>query len=229
MAYDLDEQEQLDQIKAFWAKWGNIITWALTAVALIVAAYYGWQLYQRNQAAKAAPFYEKLETAVQANDYKKNAQLIKDTSATLMNEYSRTAYAQIGALLAAKANVDGGDVAAAKAQLQWAATNARDAEYQMFAKVRLAGVLLDEKDTAGALAALPSNPDKPYIAMVADRKGDILAAQDGKREEAITAYKDAYKALPLGASQRGLIQQKLQILGAEAPVEEKITPKAESK
>ena len=65
---DLEEQEQLDQIKHFWAKYGNAISWLLIVVFGGFAAYNGWNWWQRNQAAKAAVLYEEVDRAVQSKD-----------------------------------------------------------------------------------------------------------------------------------------------------------------
>ena len=40
---DLEEQEQLDQLKHYWKQYGNMITWVLIAV---LGAYASWNFYQ---------------------------------------------------------------------------------------------------------------------------------------------------------------------------------------
>jgi len=60
---DLEEQEQLDQIKAFWRKWGNAITWFLIVILGSYAAYNGWQLWQNRKAQKAAALYDQVTEA----------------------------------------------------------------------------------------------------------------------------------------------------------------------
>jgi predicted negative regulator of RcsB-dependent stress response len=59
-ALDLEEQEQLDQIKHFWNKWGNLISWLLIAVLGSYAAWNGYQYWQRDQAAKAAVLFDEV-------------------------------------------------------------------------------------------------------------------------------------------------------------------------
>ena len=49
---DLQEQEQVDALKAFWKQYGNLITWALVAALLVYAGITGWQWWQREQAAQ---------------------------------------------------------------------------------------------------------------------------------------------------------------------------------
>jgi predicted negative regulator of RcsB-dependent stress response len=50
-ALDLQEQEQLDNLKAFWNQYGNLITWTLLTLALLAgfAGWNGWNWYQRDQ------------------------------------------------------------------------------------------------------------------------------------------------------------------------------------
>jgi predicted negative regulator of RcsB-dependent stress response len=215
MAYDLDEQEQLDQVKAFWAKWGNVITWAVTAAALIFAAYYGYKYYQRSETQKAAPLFEQLEKA--ATDVKadaKNPQLVADLATKLTAEYAGTPYAQMGALLAAKVQAELGKGKESQALLQWTMDKAKDPEYSHLARLRLAGALLDENKSAEALALLSATAPKGFEALYADRRGDALAAS-GKTVDAVTEYQKAWNAVAENGSLRGVIEQKMQALGAD--------------
>jgi predicted negative regulator of RcsB-dependent stress response len=212
-AYDLEEQEQLASFKAFWAKWGNPITWVLTIVFAAIAAYYGWQWYQRREALAAGVIYEQLEKAVT----EKNIATVKDTTGQILEKYAGTAYAQMAALKAAKAMFDNKDAAGAKAQLQWAAEKSRDESYRVVARVRLAGLLLDEKKYGDALALLKTPSIAKLAPLVNDRRGDVFAAQ-GKAEEAKAAYLEAFKGLDEVDPMRSLVQQKLEALGGAVPV-----------
>lgn len=92
---DLEEQEQLDQLKHFWNKYGTLITWVVLLVAGAVVAWNGWQFYQRNQAAQAAALYDTLEQAVQAGD----ADRVERAFGDVKSRFARTAYAQQAGLL----------------------------------------------------------------------------------------------------------------------------------
>lgn len=187
MAYDLEEQEHIEEFKAWWAKYGNLITGAVTLVALAFLGHFGWNWYQTKQSAKAAVVYEQLQQAIDL----KNAGLVRDTTGVLLDQFGGTAYAEMAALAAAHANVSSGDLKTAQAQLQWAADHARDDSYRYLARLRLAGVLLDQNLPDQALAALAGD-DVPanFVPAFLDRRGDVYLTEN-KYDEARTAYQSA--------------------------------------
>ncbi len=207
---DLQEQEQLDELKAFWKQYGNLITWTLI---LVLGAYGGWNLwnrYQADQATKASAMFEELQTAAQAADADKAGRVFTD----LKNRYPRTAFAERAGLLAAKAQYDKGQLDAAKGTLTWVAENASEDEYKALARLRLAGVLLDQKQYDEALKQLDAVKAKEFEALVADRRGDVLLAQ-GKKDDAKAAYQAAWKAMdPTLDYRRVILDAKLTALGA---------------
>jgi predicted negative regulator of RcsB-dependent stress response len=204
-----EEQETLEELKAWWARWGNAITWVVLVALLIAAGYNGWNYWQRTQTAKASQLYEAVQQAVAASDKAR----VADVAKRMEDDYGRTPYAQMTALQAARALYLASDVDGAKAQLQWAIDHAKDAEYREIAKLRLAGVLLDQKDYAGGLKLLSDEPSPAFKGLYADRRGDLLAAE-GKNDDARSAYKAALAATgDMDASQKQLIQFKLDALG----------------
>jgi predicted negative regulator of RcsB-dependent stress response len=206
---DLQEQEQIDDLKAFWNKYGNLVTLLLTLALLAFAGVSGWTWYQRDQSAKASGMFDALEQAAQANDADKSTRVFND----LKERFGRTAFAQQGALLTAKVQFDQGKADAAMVSLAWAVENARDAEYKDLARLRLAGLQLDAKklDEAEKLLAAVETP--AFAALVADRRGDLLAAQN-KRDEAKAAYLQAWKGMDEAVEYRRLVEAKLTALGA---------------
>ena len=211
MAYDLEEQEQLENIKAFWKKYGNFILTVVTVVLLAIAGWRGWGWYQQSQAAQAAVVYGELRAAANANDVAK----VREAAGTIFDRYGGTAYAEMAAMVAAKAYFEAGDAKAAKVPLQWAVDKAADQEFRHVARVRLAGILLDEKAYDEALKLLAGDPPAQFAAAYADRRGDVLAAQD-KTAEARAAYKLALDKLDPASPLRRVVQLKLDALGAEA-------------
>jgi predicted negative regulator of RcsB-dependent stress response len=211
MAYDLEEQEQLASLKAWWNQYGNLTSWVLIAGLTAYSGWTGWNYYQRSQAAQASALYDELQHAVDSKDSAKVLRAAGD----MESRYGSTAYAPMGALLAAKSAFDANDLKSAKAQLQWAAEHG-DEEYKAVAKLRLAGVLLDEKAYDEALKVLGSGIAPQFAGAMADRKGDVLAAQN-KLPEARAAYQAALDATDKKNPGRQLIQLKFEAIGGTVP------------
>jgi predicted negative regulator of RcsB-dependent stress response len=205
---DLQEQEQVDALKAFWQQYGNLITWALVAALLVYAGITGWQWWQREQSVKAGAMFDELDRAVQAGDVDKTARVFAD----LKERYPRTAYAQQGGMLAAKVQFDKGKLDDARASLDWVIEHAVDDEYRSLARLRLAGLMLEAKQYDDALKQL-DGVGGAFSALAADRRGDVLLAQ-GRKDEARAAYQQAYKAMDEKVEYRRLIDAKLTALGA---------------
>jgi predicted negative regulator of RcsB-dependent stress response len=205
---DLQEQEQIDDIKAFWKQYGDLITWTLVIILGAFAAWNGWNTWQRSQGAKAGALFDQLDQAVQAGDSERVSRAFSD----LKERYPRTAYAQQGALLAAKLHHDKGQADAARTTLEWAAEHASDDAYKTAARLRLAGLLMDAKAYDKALEQLGGPLEKSFEALVADRRGDVLMAQ-GKHTEARSAYLAAWKAMDASLDYRRVIDAKLAALG----------------
>ncbi|MEW9580121.1 YfgM family protein [Paraburkholderia sp. DGU8] len=204
-----DEQESVESLKAWWAQWGNATTWIVLVVLVAATGWNGWNFWQRREAAQAAVLYDQVQQAVASGDKARITRAATD----MEDKFSRTAYAQMSALGAARALYAAGDEAAAKAQLQWTIDHAKDDEFKQIAKLRMASLLLDDKAYDQGLALLAEPQSDAFKGIVADRRGDLLAAQ-GKRDDARTAYKLALDSLSKSdSSARQLIQFKLDALG----------------
>ncbi len=208
MAYDLEEQEQIDQLKAWWKKYGDLVTWSLIIVLSIYSAWLGWKYYQRSQAVQASQLYEEMHRAVSSKD---NDRVLR-AATDMESKFSGTAYAQMAGLAASQSAFEAADMKNAKAQLEWVANNAIDDEYKALAKIRLAGILLDEKAYDEGLKLLSGDYPESFAALVADRKGDILTAQN-KLEDARAAYQLALDKTESSDPGRSLIQMKLDGIG----------------
>ncbi len=211
-ALDLQEQEQLDELKAFWGKWGNAITWVVTLALLAFAAYNGWNWYQRDQGLKASAMADELDKAAAGGDHERVGRIFAD----LKERYPRTAYAAQGGLAAARLQYSKGQTDAAKASLGWVAEQGAEVEVQTIARLRLAGVLLDAKQHDEALKQLDAAKAPTFAALVADRRGDVLLAQ-GKPDAAKAAYLAAYAAMDERIDYRRLLDAKLTAMGAAPP------------
>ena len=208
MALDLEEQEQLDALKQFWKQYGTLIITLVFLALATFAGVKGWNYYQRGQSERASVLFGKLEEAVRKNDVAQTGSL----GAEIVDKYGSTAYGPMAALLLAKTSHDNGDSAAAATRLLWAIDKARDDETAALARLRLAGIRLDEKKYDEALALLDAKHGQAFAPLYADLRGDVLAAQ-GKPAEARAAYKRALeKGLP-NSNYRNVVQIKLDALG----------------
>jgi len=208
--YDLEEQEQLAALKAWWQQYGNLVVTAITLILAGFAAWNGWQWYQQSQSMQAASHYENLQKAARLND----AKAVRDSAGAILEQYPRSAYAPLAALVAAKINFQAGDLKTTKAQLQWVVDHAKTEELRSVAKLRLAGVLLDEGAPEGALKLLSDKPAVGFDSLFALLRGDVYVAQK-KASEARAAYQLALdKADKRDRALREQIRLKLEALGA---------------
>ena len=209
MALDLEEQEQLAELNAWWKQYGSLIVAAITAAALTFAGWQAWRWYERSQAAQAGALFDTLQRAAQAGD----AKALRDASGALLENYPRTMYATMGALTAARFYFDRGDLKNAKAQLQWVLEHARQDDFRDLARLRLAAVLLDEKAYDDALRLLDEKHGAAFDAQYEAAKGDVLVAKN-QAEQARTAYRLALeKAGSANTAFRESVRMRLEALG----------------
>ena len=205
--YDLEEQEQLDALKAWWKQNGNLVLVTITAALLLYAAWNGWRWYQRTQSEQAAVLYENLQTAARMNDGKAT----RDAAGTILEKHSGTGYAPLAALTSAKISYQAGDLKTARAQLQWVVDNARQEGISAIARLRLAAVLVDDRAYEEAMKVVTAKPPVAFEALFASMRGDIFSAQN-KRDEARAAFKAAL-ANASDVTFREVLRLKLEALG----------------
>jgi predicted negative regulator of RcsB-dependent stress response len=210
-AYDLDEQEKLGDLKAWWNRNGNIVTGIVVVLALAVAGTQGYKWWSKKQAAEASTLYFAISEGITKNEAAK----VKDATAQLLEKFPSTGYAPRGALLAAKAAFDANDLDTAKARLEWVVANSKEDELKNVARLRLASVLMDRKEFDAALATLEAKHHESFAGLFLDAKGDVFKLQ-GKFADAKTAYEEALKKLDTKGSQKQLTQLKLDSLPTAA-------------
>lgn len=214
--YDLEEQEQISELKAWWTRYGNLVTTLLLAAAIGVFAWQAWNWYQRSQAAQASGVLADVQKAVTERDAKRAAA----RAGELIERFPGTTQAALAVLLASKLQFEGGDLKTAKAQLGWAVEHASEAELREIARLRLANVLLEESAPDEALKVLEREPLPAFASRFAQLRGDILAIQ-GKTAEARKAYEtaiakidEAAKTAPGDERTKAALQLKLESLGS---------------
>lgn len=208
MAYDLEEQEQLATLKAWWTQYGKLVIATVVAGALVVGGIRGWHYYKNTQAGSAGVLFDQLQRAERAADHKK----VRDIAAQIADKYGSTQYATLASLSAAKSDFETGDLPAAKKRLQWVVDNAGEEEVRDVARLRLARVLLDEKNAAEALKLLEAKHGESFAGLYADVKGDALLAA-GRKAEARAAYQLAFDKSDAASPARQILQLKLDALG----------------
>lgn len=197
--YDLQEQEQIEELKTWWKMHGTLITALVVALAVGVVGWQGWQWWQRSQAGQAAQLYGNMQQALLQQDVKR----VRLMAGELIDKFPRTSYAGMAALLSGKVLFETGDLKSAQAQYGWAAEHASDQGTRDLARLRQALVLAEEKDFDAALKLLAVPPAPSFMARYLEVRGDILYAQ-GKGGEARTAYDEAIKAFEGGRKAEGL-------------------------
>lgn len=206
---DLQEQEQLEDLKSFWRRFGNLITWTLVLALSGFAAWNGWNWYQREQGYKAGAIFDELERAVQAGDVDRSTRIFAD----LKQRHPSTVWAAQGSLLLAREQAAKGRTDDAAATLEWLVQQMPKDPLGAIASVRLAGLHLDAGRHDQALKVLDAAQLRDFDGLIADRRGDVLFAL-GRTAEAIKAYQAAWEALPKTVEYRNLVQAKLNALGA---------------
>ncbi len=208
MALDLEEQEQLDEAKAWWKQHGHKVIWGVTVFLLAAAGWRAWDTWSRNQAAEASMLFDQAVQATSMNDLKTG----KEAAARIMENHARSAYAAPAAWLAGRINYETGDLKSARAQYEFALEHARDAGAEQMARLRLVTLLFEQKDMAGALKLLDGAFEPAFQGLAGQLKGDILAAQ-GKKAEAREAYKLAMEKLGDKSPLKPLVEIRLDGLG----------------
>jgi predicted negative regulator of RcsB-dependent stress response len=215
MPLDLEEQEQLDSLKAFWEKYRSIIMGAVTVVLFVFAAYNGWQWWKNSQATEAGKLYETMMSSIEKGNKEQSMQAADD----LQKQFAGTSYAPMASLIAAKLAADAGDAAKSQAYLRWVAEKAANDGYQALGKLRLATALMDEggaKSLAEADTILKGKPTLGFEPLWLERRGDWYLVQ-GKNADARTSYLQAWKLLEKSKEfpqeARSLLKVKLDAVG----------------
>ena len=208
MAFDLEEQEKIDELKDWWKRWGNWVVGGIAVALLTASGTMWWRKHEAGQNLEALAVYEALLQAGETG----NVKVVRESAGTLIDKYSSTPYASLAGLIAARANLENGDAVSAKAQLGWVADHAKDEGVAGLARIRLAAVHLDQKNHAEALKLLSEKLPAEYAGVAADLRGDIYFAQ-GKKAEARAEYVKARDATEANGPWRRIVELKLDGLG----------------
>ena len=228
-AYDLEEQERIDALTDWWAKWGIWVYSALGAFLVGVLAVQGWRYYERSQGEQAEVLFKSVQKTAQEGAAAKEFKKLSAAADAIGDKFPRTFYASESHLMAAKASFDGGDFPTARKHLQWV-VDSGSAVHRNVARIRLASVLLEERKFDDALKMLDQVKDESFASIAADLRGDIFASQE-RREEARASYQIAVEKASDRSPMKALSQAKLDAVGGSnaKPVDKDTKDKKDSK
>ncbi|HLX22644.1 MAG TPA: tetratricopeptide repeat protein [Usitatibacter sp.] len=206
-SYDFEEQERLAELKAWWEDNRWYVVGGIAAALVSFAGYRGYNWWSLREADAAAVAYAPVADAVTAKDAKKTG----EAAQKVITAHPGSFYASDAALVLAKNAFDAGNLDEARKQLEWVVANGVDV-HRGVARVRLAGVLMEQKKYDDALRVLDGNKDEAYAPLAADMRGDIMLAQR-RLDEARAAYKVAVEKADARNPVRSIAQTKLNALG----------------
>lgn len=207
---DLQEQEQIDQLKHFWNQYGTLITGVLLVVLLATAGWNGYQYWQRKQATQAAAMFDEVERMVRGGDVAKAERAFND----MKERFAGALHTQQAGLLVAKMAFDSGKAEISQATLQWVAEHSKDEAYAAIARLRWASLLLESQSYDQALKVLDGIQSKEFLGLASDRRGDVYIAQ-GRPQDAKAHFLKAYQQMDKDFEYRRLVQYKLNALGVD--------------
>jgi len=208
VTHNLEEQDKIDGIKNWWDRFGNAVVILLTVFLVTIAGMQAWNYYQQKQAQQAADLYALLQQVKTSGD----ASRINDAAQLLTEGFPSSGYAPRAALIAAQADVEAGNSKRALQNLQWVIDRAKEPTMHDVARLRMAGILLDEEKYDDALKVLNAQHGETFLGLYLDRKGDILAAAK-KISEARLSYQAALEKLSKTNNYHNIVQMKLDALG----------------
>lgn len=206
--FDLQEQEQLNQLKYFWRDWGKYI---IGILILVLVSYISSVIVNMNfekKANQAAVVYASLSDALSVSDnnavYKITNQMEKD--------YPKIEYTSMASMLAAKQAFESKDYMLAINYLTWTITNSKDSGLLSMAKLRLSDVYMDQKKFDKALDILTTNNNDAFSVLFYIKRGDLYVAK-GESDRARDAYKEALQKAGQDSNITSGVQLKLDALG----------------
>ncbi|MXS80523.1 Putative negative regulator of RcsB-dependent stress response [Nitrosomonas eutropha] len=207
-AYNFEEQEKIDRLKAWWSANGATLLLTIVVFAAVVVGTRLWNHYKGEQARQAADLYTVLQQQVEKGS---KFEKITDAAQLLIQGFPGSGYASRAALIAAHSAVQAGNNQSARDMLQWVLDHTEEPEVKDLARIRLANVLVDEGKYDQALSLLNAQHGASFTGLYADLRGDALAAS-GKIDEARAAYQKALDSLDTQGAYRNVVQMKLDAL-----------------
>lgn len=175
MAYSIEEEQEINQLKDWWKENGKTI---IVAFILGVGGMFGWRYWQAHQAeqiAQASAQYDALIYSAQQDEQAKKANIEQFVQAN-----SKTAYAVFALLDEAKKATEKQDFAAAEVNLNQALTQSQDEVLTSIVALRLSAVQFQLGQLDNALTTLNQVKGESFNARKAILTGDIQIAKGDK-------------------------------------------------
>ncbi|WP_118785116.1 YfgM family protein [Haemophilus haemolyticus] len=188
MAYSIEEEQEINQLKDWWKENGKTI---IVAFILGVGGMFGWRYWQAHQAeqiAQASAQYDALIYSAQQDEQAKKANIEQFVQAN-----SKTAYAVFALLDEAKKATEKQDFAAAEANLNQALTQSQDEVLTSIIALRLSAVQFQLGQLDNALTTLNQVKGESFNARKAILTGDIQVAK-GDKVEAKNSFEQAQQS-----------------------------------
>ncbi len=209
------EEEQVEALKNWWGENGRS---TIFAVALALAAgfgWQGWQSYQQEQSEAASLLYEEMMEFVGQGTETSQVESLKTLGERLKADFPASSYAQFAALHLARIAVAEDRLQDAESELRWVLTQGPVSEVALLAELRLARVMAARGESQAALDILAAADPGAYAAAYAEAEGDIYL-DIGDNDAAIAAYE---RALGLAAASDGGASEALRLkLSALTPI-----------
>jgi len=209
--YDAHEQSEI--VKKWLSENGSAIVMGLVIAFGGLFGFKQWQSWQLNNRQQASAEFEvlgELLSAGQLDAAMANFQNLQD-------EYPKSPYTSMAALQFARARIEVDQTDLAIGLYEFVMEHGYPKAMTVVARERMARVLLDQGEAGLALTVLEDAEDiTGFEARYAEVRGDIYYDQ-GRMDEAGTAYLEALDQLEAGAGDRNKLVLKLESMGVEVP------------
>jgi len=208
--FDLEEQEQIDELKQFWRSYGKLILMVVVAVIVGLGTFKGVEYFKKQESQDASVIFAKIEEAQASGD----VEAIRENAAKLLEAHGGTHYAALANLILAKTEFEAGNLDEVIKSLSDALDGSKDPALKELMKLRLAAAYLEKEDYENALNYLSSDVSSSFAAQFADMRGDIEYAK-GDLLKAREGYSQALSLLGEQDPWRDIVQIKIDSLGGK--------------
>ena len=217
-----DTHEQDERVKGWLRENGSAIVMGLVLAFGLMFGFKQWQAWEVSKRQQASAEYQTLSNYLEQG----NLDAAVPNYEVLKDQYGKSAYTSMAALLMAKARLDSGQTDLAVSALTYAMTHAKPEPMKVIARERLARVKLSQGDTDAAMNLLNEvDSEAGFEAQFAEIRGDIYVAK-GDKEQAVRSYTIALDLLEEGVGNRVLLEMKLEALGVHSDslnIQDKLT------